>query len=208
MPGKWVLWSSMSPPPPPLLASMFVPSSCLTGTRKAAIIVLCHSGELRLDGSWAWPGFIIAEIAACPGAVQFLWVGCWVVPVWEVGVSLMAFFALSVVFSHPTARSHVLVLSVPLHPQSGLLLRTLGCPRCCAVLGRPSAQLGKEVCPAAPPSFMTPLRLWLAEVLHFQAWSFSSSCAWGNTLLFTRRLQNCGDRSVYTTDSTRPAGGC
>lgn len=100
----------------------------------------------------------------------------------DLGVLLMAFFTLSVVCSVTQDTSHMVGLSVHLLPQS--------CPRCCSFLLHDSTAL------------------WLAEVLHFQAWSFSPSYAWGNTLLFTRRLQNCGDRSVYTTDSTRPAGGC
>lgn len=115
----------------------------------------------------------------------------------DLGVLVMAFFTLSVVFCHPRTRATWW--------DSG----TLASPgaRCCAVLGRPSAQLGKEVCAAAPSSFMTPPRCGWQTSSTSRPGAFHHPVP-GATLLFTRRLQNCGDRSVYTTDSTRAAGGC
>lgn len=75
----------------------------------------------------------------------------------DLGVLLMAFFTLSVVCSVTQDTSHMVGLSVHLLPQS--------CPRCCSFLLHDSTTL------------------WLAEVLHFQAWSFSPPVP-GATLCF------------------------
>lgn len=93
----------------------------------------------------------------------------------DLGVLVMAFFTLSVVFCHPRTRATWWDSGTLASPGLSSLLRSLG------KTISPAGERGVRCCSFLLHDSTT---LWLADVLHFQAWSFSPSCAWGNTAFY------------------------